>query len=465
MIVNAALKELLRVIRSYEIGVLAGGEHAQEFRSRIQAQLNIEIQAGHKRIVVDDPSDPGYVLKIAASYEGVLGNLNEILTYRRIVELVDMGVLPVDCKILFARTEFLDPEFMDPFIIRQVKGIVPFKNTQFIEYVKARINQNSTATPLDYWPLYITENPRYREDLKLIATTVSEHIACSDINPYEEGLNYSVVLFNGESRLMLNDMDSCIPLIINQFGQYEYPLCPSCMQPMKYLPPIVSTPITQLMDPIVSKGAYYACQTDKCRHNFQNVNSSNPFAKGEVKDINVYAVYCMNHMAEILYMYLDKCFYYIPSTPIRTYGEYYQSYISLKPTATEMEITVGFNNYINNETANTLSLLWDVIAALDMNGQIKTFTYFDFRANIHNVAVSKGIDLGPIQYRAIAFIYLSHVMQTKGDAYNVFGVYDMQQLCNIIASYAPSIYPGNNPNNMMVQQSFDLIIADLLGIM
>lgn len=460
MIKNAQLINLLRTIRSYEIAVLAGGEHAQDFRARLQAELNIEVQAGHKRVVVDDPSDPNYVLKIAASYEGVLGNMNEIICYQRICELVDMNSIPVDCKILFAKTEFLDDDVKDPFIIRQAKGITPFKDQTFINFINQNTALAPNANPLEFWPLYISQNERFRADLLTLSNVISEHFAASDINPYLEGLNYAEVIHNGVPRLVLIDMDSCIPLSINSFGQYDRPLCPKCGQPLKYLPPLIGTAINNIYDPRLSKGAYYACMTANCLHNFQNINSDNPHAKGEVQDITVYNKYRLDHMSEILYMYLDKCSYFNPGPGIRTFGDYYAHYMAFKPMAIESEVTVGFNNYINAETANTLSIFWELI----QNSNTKQITYFDFRTNLHNIATSRNFPLGPIQFRALAFLYIAEQCAVKGDAYNIFGVFEPNQIQQVILTYTPQLHPNNAPGNPMIQTSYDLLINDLISI-
>lgn len=465
MITNKALMDLLRVVKSYEIAVLAGGEHAQEFRARLQSQLNFEIAAGHKRVVVDDPSDPGYVLKIAASMEGVLGNLNEIIVYQRICELVDMGQIPAECKYLFARTEFLDASYMDPFIIRQVKGITPFKNQNFIEFIRNRMPAGSRdITPMDYWGLYISQNPNLNRCSSIIQEVLSNHIAASDVNPNDQGLNYSECPMNGQQQLMLNDMDSCIPLIINQFGEYDRPKCPKCFQPMQYVPVIINSPITDVFDQRLRKGSYYACKNPGCLHNIENVNSPDPYAKGEITDTTVYGNYRMEHMPEILYMYMDKCSYFIPSEPIRTYGEYTSRFLELKPTANEREITVGFNNYINSETAKTLLLFWDIIGSWENNGQIRTLSYFDFRINLQQAATNRNIALGPIQYRAIAFLYISYLAQIKGDAYNVFGVYNSTQLDMTLRSIVPTIHPANVPGNQLIMDSYNQLLTDLLSI-
>lgn len=460
MIRNAQLIELLRTIRSYEIAVLAGGEHAQDFRSRLQAQLNIEVQAGHKRVVVDDPSDPNYVLKIAASYEGVLGNMNEIICYQRICELVDMNQIPSDCKILFAKTEFLDNDVKDPFIIRQAKGITPFKDQTFLAFVQQNTPLAPSANPLEFWPLYLSQNPQFRKDLVTLSTVISEHFVASDVNPYLEGLNFAETIQNGVPRLVLIDMDSCIPLSINNFGQYDRPLCPKCGQPMKYLPPLINEALNNIYDPRLSKGAYYACTTPNCLHNFQNINGENPHAKGEVQDITIYNRYRLEHMAEILYMYLDKCSYFNPGPGIRTFGDYYNQYMSFKPMAMDTEVTVGFNNYINAETANTLSIFWELI----QNENTKQLTYFDFRTNLHNIATSRNLPLGPIQFRALAFLYIAEHCAVKGDAYNIFGVYDMNQVNQVILAYAPQLHPNNQQNNYIAQQSYELLVSDLISI-
>lgn len=464
MITNVALMDLLRVVKSYEIAVLAGGEHAQEFRSRLQSQLNVEIAAGHKRVVVDDPSDQGYVLKIASSMEGVYGNMNEILVYKRICELVDMGQIPSECKYLFAKTEFLDAEYMDPFIIRQVKGITPFKNQNFINYVKSNIpaSGRSDITPMEYWGLYITQNQAMNKAISTIQNVLSEHIATSDANPFQEGLNYSEIQVLGQPMIMLNDMDSCLPLIINQFGAYDRPLCPKCFQPMKYVPVAVNSAITDVFDPRLKKGSYYACTTPGCLHNIENVNSPDPYAKGEIRDTAIFGDYRLDHMAEVLYMYMDKCNYFIPTTPVRTYSEYMSHFLSIKPTANEREITIGFNNYVNSETAITLLVFWDIISGIE--GNIRSYSYFDFRANLSQAAIARNMPLGPIQNRAIAFLYISYLAAVKGDAYNVFGVYNIEQLENILKTIVPTIHPSNAPGNPLIMDSYNLLVSDLLSV-
>lgn len=464
MIINTQLYErnlqyqtLMRYAMGWKIhSFINSNVDTQAIRTQYPRAINADVYSGQKRIVIPNPADPEYVIKIATSYKGVLGNMNEIIVSYWLEAYASSGAItPEDLK-LFALAGMGGDK--SPYIIHQRKMMTPQEDVDFAQFVQARYNPNPNAgqNPLDFWPLYIESNPVLKADRNRIQDILSQYFICSDINPYQEPLNYATTVINGVKRLVLVDLDSILPIYTDQLGNQIRPQCPKCGQPLIYQP-VNPAHIMDQFDPILSKGSFYFCLSSGCVNSHQMQNTR--MVRSETSDITVFDAYQNTNKDIIRRQQYEICNWYVPFSVAATYTDYCLKASMDFPDIMKSneDYSLMFDNYMTY-------LMADTIQALTPSGwyqwlqQTMGCQYIDWIANMRTNLQNSGIQTSPIYNRILALLYINTILLVSGDiGYIILCRNNTALLQNAIESLTTFA----NTNSFNYQANLSKLLEDL----
>lgn len=229
---------------------------------------NIPYLSGTKRIVINHPSNPNKVIKIAYKKAGVDDNVYDIIMSRYIGTYENIDPI-LRSNVALSTLVTVGSTFMiscDKIVV--AKDFEPLK--KFI-----RDNWNTGVTPnmrkaiLRY---VANDNDLMRQYNDLRVAMRKANIINSDIDIFSEPANYGFKLEGGSVKLVLCDIGSCIPMFEN-----THPKCPKCNSDLK---PIIKkmdhSQETEDMinaDDIFEKRGLYSCTNMSCVNNIDKISS------------------------------------------------------------------------------------------------------------------------------------------------------------------------------------------------
>lgn len=459
---NEAYQTMIRYANGWKLhSYINSNVDTQAIRAQYPKLINAEVFSGQKRIVIPNPADVEYVLKIATSYKGVLGNMNEIIVSNHLQSLAASGHIPVEDLKLFALAEMGSDK--SPYIIHQRKMLTPQEDPNFANFVQTRYNPDPRANqnPLDFWPLYIEASPQLKADRDRIQDLLSKYFICSDINPYQEPLNYATTTINGVQRLVLIDLDSILPIYSDANGQQVRPQCPKCGQPLIYQPVKPHATVYDMFDPIVNKGSYYFCLSHGCLNSF-DIQNTLPTTRSETTDITVFDSYQQINKTVIRAEQYEHCNWYVPFQPATTYTDYCARAAAEFPYIPKSndDFSLMFDNYMTYLMADTIQALipsgWYIWVE-----QMAQFQYLDWIANMRQNLINAGIQPTPIYNRILALLYINSILYVSGD---IGYIILLRNDVNALVRDIPNLTTFNNFNAFNPQANMNKLIEDLCSI-
>lgn len=459
---NEAYQTVIRYANGWKLhSYINSNVDTQTIRAQYPKLINAEVFSGQKRIVIPNPADVEYVLKIATSYKGVLGNMNEIIVSNHLEALASSGYIGAEDLKLFALASLGSDK--SPYIIHQRRMLTPQEDPEFAKFVQARYNPDPRAAqnPLDFWALYIEASPTLKADRDRIQDILSQFFICSDINPYQEPLNYATTTINGVQRLVLIDLDSILPIYLDVNGRQVRPQCPKCGQPLIYQPIKPQGNVFDMFDPIINKGSYYFCMSHGCLNSF-DVQNTLPTTRSETTDITVFDAYQQINKAVIRREQFEHCNWYVPFEPATTYTDFCGKAVSEFPEIPKSneDMSLMFDNYMTYLMADTIQALipsgWHMWVQ-----QMAQFQYLDWIANMRTNLISAGIQPTPIYNRILALLYINSTLFVSGDiGYIILLRNDVNALIRDI----PLLTSFNQFNGFNPQANMNKLIEDLCCI-
>lgn len=378
----------------------------------IESVVGAQASIGQKRIVSVDQNDKDAVIKLAYNYDGILGNACEYLCYLRLLGLVKSGELNPEDLDLFAGTFLVNDS---PFVIRQEFGTEFPNDNDFQRWLKDNYPEKEHK-PWLYVSEYIFSTPTLREDANRIQQILSKYFVASDVHVMQEPKNFAIrYVQNGgrtERRLILIDMDSCVPMFEDEKGDLIAPVCPVCGGAMVYVPNVMKP--GQNIEVLQNQSGVYTCLRPSCVNDIRGIIEDNGYAADnyDIRDNNVFRRYVEEDCSfELMYDIAALCYIYAPIRTCYTVAEYKKVVIEeLGEDIVDVwgdKIYSAFRNYQNILMGQYLAA--NSGAILDRSKElINDRTSVDFVDYANNIAeyIPRKINNDPIAMKLIATLYI-----------------------------------------------------------
>lgn len=318
----------------------------------IESVVGAQASIGQKRVVSVNQNNKNTVIKLAYNYDGILGNACEYLCYSRLVGLADSGEITNEDLELFAATDLVNNS---PFVIQQEFGNEFPNDTDFQRWLADNYPEKEHK-PWLYVSEYIFKTPELREDANRIQQILSKYFVASDVHVMQEPKNFAIRYIQNGSRtirrLMLIDMDSCIPMFEDERGDLIAPVCPVCGGAMVYVPNAMRP--GQNIEALQNQSGVYTCLREGCVNDIRPVIETNGYAADnyDIRDNNVFRKYVEEDCAyELMFDVAMMCNIYAPVKTCFTIAEYKKAVIEeLGEYVVEFwgdRIFAAFRNYQN----------------------------------------------------------------------------------------------------------------------
>lgn len=409
MINNTLTREnLIKLLRKYMIDVYANMSSRSTIEDYLKKELGLKVLSGQKRLVV--MTGQNTVLKIAYDRDGLMDNMNEVISSNRLRELNAQGKIDDDKLQLFGLCDMIDN---NPFIIEMQEGTNFNEDPEFIEWYKRMmgVNTNPSYDSDALWfPVYMAENVQNKEDFVDQQNILATWMVASDTTPTKEPRNETLVTRpnkNGvrSKRLFLIDMGSCFPIIQDAYGNDIRPKCPRCGQPLVYVPYALPGSIkASTTQDIVGK---YGCTNSGCELYYQS-NVDGSITQSILEDSKIFTLYQAEHMATVRYLRAVQCGYYMPTRKVNTRKEldaaFRQEYgvQQIDPVL----LDAMWNNYITKACGDIIGRNQELetVAFTDYNGNLLDYTIYREKAAYKLQEVGETVD--NIAMRCVGLLYL-----------------------------------------------------------
>lgn len=406
---------LVSALAKYKMDVHGGVVSKDGMKNYLVNILGFQVWSGQKRLVVFDPQDSRFVLKIAYSGQGVQDNVFEVIVSAKLRELANSGQISADDLELFGLADLING---DSFIIKQTAGVNFIQDPNFINWY----NQNKASSP-NYnenhmFAQYVAQHPQLRADYNRIQEILSCFFKPSDVTIFREPKNYCFKRDSrGNQRLCLIDMGSCIPTLVRN-GMPLVPKCEICGSDLVFTPVTIDSN-TMNLSVITNVEGQYGCRNRGCQNFYEKINRP---ITDKSKDSYVFAEYVKTYRHEVR---LAKAYYganYIPDARVRSimeYANYMANDIRWRPTQGQLQVL--FRNYLDFACGIIYSCNYDVINRIPaVNGN--TLCTFQQYLQMFNNAISQvGESVDQLTNRVAALHYLQ-ILTSRDNDLNIYDI-------------------------------------------
>ena len=429
-------------------------------RSEQYSQLGIEkivekicgvaTSIGQKRIVSVDQNDRGVVVKFGHEFEGMQGNAFEYICSIHLQNLAQQGLISEDDLNLFAMSEL---DNFSPLVIRQEYGYEFTKDPDFQRWLKETHPQNEDR-PWMFVSEYIFDTPRLRDDANRIQQILHDFFIASDVHVMQEPKNFALrYVQNGsrtEKRLMLIDMDSCFPILVDDQGREIRPVCPLCSNPMEYVPNVMKAGMD--INALKSQSGVYSCTRPSCaNYVYDDIENNGGYTTdyNSIRDNNVFRRYIEEeNQFDVNYLIALYCYSYIPADPVFNIVQYKNAVANeLGPEILEAwgqeGIYYAYRNFANAMIGHYLSRNNDETTAV-ANKLIKSnYDFAGFVDEIQNYVYAR-VENDPFTLKLIASLYI--ITLAGEDVITVFDMLNAQDANELLQAGKGILYDSDIQN-------------------
>lgn len=429
-------------------------------RSEQYSQLGIEkivekicgvaTSIGQKRIVSVDQNDRGVVVKFGHEFEGIQGNAFEYICSLHLQNLAQQGLISEDDLNLFATSEL---DNFSPLVIRQEFGYEFINDPDFQRWLRETHPENEDR-PWMFVSEYIFDTPRLRDDANRIQQILHDYFVASDVHVMQEPKNFALrYVQNGsrtEKRLMLIDMDSCFPILVDEQGRDIRPECPLCANDMEYVPNVMKSGMN--LERLKNQSGVYTCTRPSCTNNILDVLEENYGCAADynsIRDNNVFRRYVEEENQEdVNYLVALYCYSYIPAEPVFNIVQYRNAVIDdLGPEIVEEwgqeGLYYAYRNFANAMIGHYLSRNGDETMSV-ANKLIKSnYDFAGFVEEIQNVVYAR-VENDPFTLKLIATLYI--IMLAGEDVITVFDVLNAEDVNELLQAGRDIFYDSDIEN-------------------
>lgn len=342
---------LVKNLLSYKVLAFGSGVNKTDLVEYLRDNAD-NLRGGQKRLVVDNPDNKDEILKISYTLDGLYDNMNDVLCYNTLCDLLDKGEISNDDIQLFSNARMLND---DPMIIVEKAHITYRDCNEFQEWKKDNKDRYRDLYDADLWATFISTVEDLKEDHDRIQNILRKYFIPSDATLTVEPDNYGIAYEGNKLRLVFYDMGSVLPIAyIN--GRYIRPVC-ECGGDLEYLPiqmvkgAELSHADAELLDGI------YACHTKDCRFNGLKIRRLGK-VPSIVRDSRIYADYFRDNKKYFDELYAYECNWYEPDVPCQSKNSYIDEFeYHYKDKKTEEDYDIMFTNYLCLEVGRIFDIL------------------------------------------------------------------------------------------------------------